>query len=113
MRTCSATKPPASDPTEKPTRITVQASAPPSDSFATTAPSTTKNDVNMFPNDAESTTTHTHVREENSCHPSRRSLRKDCGGSFTCGGRRSSERKNALNAKLAASTASAQPGPPP
>ena len=64
----------------------------------------------MFPIEAATTITQTQVRAR---QPSRRSRRNDCGGSGTCTGSRSSERKKALTPKLAASTAIAQPGPTP
>ena len=79
---CSETKPPSSEPTPSPARMTVHASGPPSDRFEITAPSTTKTDPIMFPSDAATTITHTHVRDENSRQPSRRSARNDCGSSF-------------------------------
>ena len=73
----SETRPPKSEPMPREARIAAHAPAPPSDVFAITAPSTTKIAVIMFPIEAASTITHTHVREANSCQPSRRDVPND------------------------------------
>ena len=61
--------PPIIEPAPREARIPAHAPAPPSDSLATTAPSTTNTEVIMFPIDAATTIT-TQVRDENSRQPS-------------------------------------------
>ena len=65
----------------------------------------------MFPTAAQATTVHTQRRERNATQPSRRSARNDARARRSRAGGRSIARHTALIAKVAASTAIAQPAP--
>lgn len=105
--------PPTIAPTPSAAAISAHELEPPSESLATSGPSTWKTGVKIpFEIPAPVTTTQSQVREENSFQPWRSSATKDGSSSSGGGAACRRQRKAALTPKLAASTASAQPGVP-
>jgi hypothetical protein len=109
----STVRPPINPPTLQEARISAHAPAPPRSALEIAAPSTKNVPLNPLPTAAPTTITQTQVRELNSVQPSRRSRRKDCGGSLTRAGSRSPARQAALTRNVRESRPSAQPAPTP
>ena len=109
-RTRIATKLPTTAPTPPAVRIVAQAPAPPRRSSAIAGPRTIHPAKVRFPIPKKTTDAQSHVRDVNSCQPSRSSVKNPGASVVSRAATRIRRRRSAQTKKLTASTASAMPG---
>jgi len=109
-RRWSTAIPPTIAPIPNADEISAQAPAPPSSCLATYAPRMKNTCPAMLARPEKTRIDHTQERDLTSRQPSCSSWKNGFVFGRSCAGRRSRARKTALTAKLAESTASAQPG---